>query len=265
MPKHCRMTRGVTLLLTTVLVGATLSGCGDDGSQDGERRSVLVDPPDTPSEDECTQLAGDRSAGAATTEDPPAPGRYAFASRGVIETRRDGKVVERRQLPKTMDAYVTDARTVGGVSCFRVQNRLTGEIADTATFALRGEELFLVAVELQSGGDLVTYVPNPAIRSLDPKELEWTGTFAGTTQGDYQASVVGRRTIKVGGRRVRTVGVELRSTFAGDLQGWQTATTWLSVDEKLPVIIDSETVREYGLDQYRAKFHAVLLSVEPEE
>jgi hypothetical protein len=244
------------LLAAAIVVG----GCGSD-EEAPERPIRLVQPPTPPGADDCA------SPSLATRQRPdelaPEAGTYRYETDGILSTLRDGRVTDRRQLPGTTPVIVTEARRVDALRCFRVQRRLTDSLADTATVVIVGSDVYIARLELQAGGDLIEVVPRPPIRSLAADELEWAGSFAGPTRGVYEASILGRRTMRVGGARVRAVGIEIRLSYAGDVRGRERSRAWFSLRENLALTEQVERERDFGLERQRLDYRSKLVSLTP--
>lgn len=243
------------VLLSALAAVAASCGGGESSDDDPATRgapSSLVRAPSIPSPRDCAAAQLRTSAPA----DPTLiarPGRYTYRTAGSV---RSGDRNPRR-LPRRTEYIITDDRRIGAVRCFRVQRRYMPRLADTATFAVRGGDVFLTETRVVAGGQLITIRPEPPVKSLDADDLEWSGSFRGPTRGRYAATVLGRRTFRIGGKRIRSVGVELRYTLDGEIRGSERSRRWFALDDRGVVSERVEQKRRFGLDpvvlDYRAR------------
>lgn len=162
-----------------------------------------------------------------------------------------------------MEVVVSPARRVGGLACFAMQRRYVKDVADTGVFVMRGSDTYLRSVRFQAGSYIDSVVPNPPMLSMSGSELEWSGEFRGSTAGRYAAEVVDRKTMRVGARSVRVVGIRTRGSYAGNVKGWERSERWFAVDRKVPVAETSTQERTLGLDRLRLTYSARLKSLKP--
>lgn len=189
---------------------------------------------------------------------PPPAGTYDYTVKG---TRTVSGA--RKPLPARSELIVTRERRIGGLRCFRVQRRLGPALADTATVVARGPDAYTTQLELQAGGSLTTIRPRPPIRSVSGGDPEWSGSFGGDTRGQFQGSVIGRKTMRVGGRKVTVLGVELRVSFAGKVTGTDISDQWVETKHNLPVAGTTKEMRSFGLDKIGLDYGAKVSSLEP--
>lgn len=236
-----------------------LSGCGG-GNDKTSTRALTLQQPERPTAAQCDY--GSASA-AKPTESPPRAGTYEFKTTGkkvlIGEKRRVFK------LPTSSKAVITPARRVGNILCFTTQRKYESDLGDTATFLIRGSDIYLRKLRFQSGGYIKSLSPNPPLLSLSGTELDWSGVFRGRTSGQYAAEVVGRKRIKVGPRKVRAVGIKTRVSYGGDIKGWERSTRWIAVERNMVIAEDVVQERKFGLDRLRLSYRASLESLEPSQ
>lgn len=240
---------------------AVLVSCGGEAKQDAKSRgAVRVQPPEQPNATACaaTQLRTSESA----DDLVPPPGTYVYRTKGHRELIGEGG--ESRPLPKRTEYVITQARDFGNVRCFGVQRRYTEALADSATFAVRGGDVYLTLSEVQSGGQFTTVRPEPPALFLSGAETEWSGTFSGPTRASYRMEVIGRRKIKVGNRTLSAIGIETVFSFDGEVRGLERATRWLSERDNLVLSERVSQQRTFGLDETKLVYRAQLTSTGPQ-
>lgn len=243
----------------TALAIASLAGVvflGSCGTSDNEFGALKIARPTTPSASQCGAVA---ESGQGRPEKPPLPGTYDYRARGHrVLIGNDRRVF---QLPHTIQVVVSPTRRVGRLVCFALQRRFGEDLADTGIFVIRGNDVYLRAVRFQSGSYINAFAPNPAILSLSGSELSWSGTFRGSAVGRYAAELIGRKTIRVGSRSVRAVGIRSRASYAGSLRGWDRSVQWFAPARHLIVAERSTQQRTLGLDRLRLSYSARLTSL----
>jgi len=143
-----------------------------------------------------------------------------------------------------------------------VQRRYTTALGDTATFAVRGSDVYLTHLTLQSGGEITEIQPAPPVRSLAGNELNWSGSFSGDTQGQFAGNVIGRRSLPLpGGGRDKAIGIQLRVSFAGQTRGTLDTTQWLSASRNFVLAEKVDLNRSFGLDHEHLQFQSHLQSL----
>lgn len=247
---------GVLFLSFLGLSAVAYAGCG--GKDEGPTGSIVVARPATPSRSQCGSTA---ESGGRRAEKPPRPGTYEYRARGrrilIGDRRRAFK------LPPTIEIVVSPMRRVGTLACFALQRRYDKGLADTGVFVIRGSDIYVRSARFQDGSYIKSFTPSPPILSLSGSELNWSGEFRGSTAGRYAAEVVGRKTIKVGSRSVRVVGVQTRGSYAGAIKGWERSIRWFALDRNLVVAETSTQRRTLGLDRLRLTYSARLKSLKP--
>lgn len=240
--------------ICSVILGA----CGGGSDKQSATKAITVPAPTTPTAAQCGQGSGSPSSDA---ERPPKPGTYAYTLKGQKTLISDQNRVF--QLPAESTVIITPAQQSGDITCFTLQRRFDSDLADTGVFAIRGQDIYLRSVRFQSGGYIKSFTPNPTILSLSGSELSWSGEFRGTTSGRYAAEIIGRKQMKIGSQTVRTVGVQNRGSFGGDIKGWERSTRWFAVGRNIIVAEKSTQQRDFGLDKLRLTYSAQLKSLDP--
>jgi hypothetical protein len=237
-------------LLTVAALCMGAAGCGASDSSGDPVAGGAIARPTAPSAGDCA--ARELASGERSRPLAPAPGTYEYGLRG-----NETVVGEQREvydLPRSMPMIVTPATKVSGLRCFRVQRRIRRTVVETSTFASRGEAVYLTKLELETDRSSETLVPRPPVLAISPDDVEWSGAFAGPTRGRYRGELLGRRTIRVGGRPVRAIGIALDSSFAGEVTGTQRSEQWFSVDRHLVLRGRHDERRRFGQDDLRMKY-----------
>ena len=229
------------LALATALAAVALAGCGgsdDDSSESGE--TAKLENPTRPAAADCATDA------LATSAKPdylvPKAGNYRYAMQGTRKTLAQESVSS--PLPRQTQFVFTPTLSEGNLRCYRTQRRYAPDVADTTTFTVRGSDVYVTNLDVFTRGKTFTVKPEPPIKVLDGDDFEWGGSFSGPTNGRYQANVLGRRAMQVGGKRERAVGVQIRLSFAGDLRGTARTVTWFSMENNLPLLETSKQDRD---------------------
>jgi hypothetical protein len=139
-----------------------------------------------------------------------------------------------------------------------MQKRYTPEIANTETYVIRGDELYLVGIRFHVQGGSREVRPVPAILFASESGSEWAGRFSGETNGSYTASGLGRRRYRLGGKDVRVTGIRSSVSYRGAVNGRQLTTTWVSPKRRL-IVSETVTMRErLGVNEVRLQLQRQL-------
>lgn len=246
-------------VLSVCAAAVVAVGCGGGNGESGETapQKITLKAPDKPTDADCG-LTGEGSAKDA--ERPPTPGAYSYALDG--ERALIGEKRRVTKLPDEMTTIVTDALSAGVQNCFRMQRRFEEDLGETGVFVTNGGDLLLRSGRFQAGGDITDLLPDPPITLVSGSEMEWSGSFTGVTTGRYEAEVVERKVLRVGGERVRVVGIKSNVTYAGEIEGFERATRWLAIDETIVVAEEVVQERAYGLDRMRLSYKSRLKSLD---
>jgi hypothetical protein len=242
---------------------AALGGCGSAAT---EARPEAIAPPRLPSAQSCGvgRSAADRPARGSRTSKrqlPPTAGIYRYRTRG--RSGIPSEAVRAKDLPPITELIVTKARHLHGLVCFRMQKRYTERLANTETYVIRGEELFLVGLRIEALGQSEEVRPVPAVLFGSNTGSEFSGRFSGRTSGSYSVTGLGERLYRVGGRRLKATGLESSVSYRGAVSGSQAMTLWISPARRL-VIGEELTMKErLGLSQVRLRLHRRLVSLKP--
>lgn len=244
------------------LIVATVSSCGGSDPAGG---GASIAPPSRPSARECgagsSPAQVPKRAGKRSRASAPAAGLYRYRVSGSQTV--SGAALRARDLPARGETLVSRSRTVGVLTCFRIQRRLAPDIANTATYVIRGGDVYLVGIVIQALGEAQTIRPDPAVLSATESGSEWSGQFAGPTSGSYSFSVRGRQRFRVGGQRLRAVRISSSVSYRGAYSGTQKATTWLSVDHDLVLGESARSSQDFGVSTLRLRSRSRLISLRP--
>jgi hypothetical protein len=246
----------VALLLTALLAAC---GGGDDEPAPGAEGASAA-APEPPDAERCAAEALRTSVRPGALV--PGAGTYEVAVRGTSTLIEAGGQSRPEALPRRGKVVVTPARSFGNVRCFTTQT-IRGPLRTDATFAVRGEDIYLTASEFDNGASRTSVAPSPPILAVRGGELEWSGTFSGPTRGTYRASAIGRRTMTVGGERVRVVGISSQTSFDGEQRGTDDSTRWVSLRDNLVVLEEAASEISSGGDRLRLRARTQLLSLRP--
>ncbi len=268
MPMYKRL-KGIWLVVAC-LVGVVmlLAGCGTAGS--GETSSG-IEKPSEPTAEACDFQAlsrhpADEDGKRSTKKDEaPQPGiyRYAMAGKQVVP----GAALRVKNLPSHGELFVTPARKNGSESCFRIQMRFSPEVANTSTYVIRGENVYLVSLLTQALGESQEITPNPPVLSASGSGSKWSGQFGGRTYGGYSFSALGKRTFRIGNTKVRTAGISSSVSYRGAFNGTQAVTAWIALRPNPHIVVSEEleSRQDFGVSTLKIKAHSHLMSLTPKQ
>jgi hypothetical protein len=145
-----------------------------------------------------------------------------------------------------------------------MQKLYTPHLANTETYVIRGNELYLVGLRIQALGRSQEVRPVPAVLFATDSGSKWSGAFTGSTNGSYSFTALGRRSFRLGSRRMTVTGVRSSVSYRGAVDGTQTTTAWVSLAHRL-VVTEAVDLRErLGVSQVRLKMHRRLLALDPD-
>jgi hypothetical protein len=227
----------------------------------------VIVAPTQPSARECgagsaaapaAEKAGKREPAASA----PDPGVYHYGVTG--SQTLTGAALRARDLPARGEILVSPSRAVGVLTCFRVQRRFASDIANTETYVIRGDDIYLVGITIQALGETQKIRPDPAVLSATETGSEWSGQFSGPTFGSYSFSVGGKEKFRVGGKRLRAVRISSSVSYRGAYSGIQKATTWVSVDRDVVLGEEARSSQDFGVSTLRLRSRSHLISLQPE-
>ncbi len=189
------------------------------------------------------------------------PGVYRYRTRGYSGV--PDEAVRARSLPGTTELIATRSRRFGDLVCFRLQKRYSPDLANTETYVIRGDELFLVGLRVDVLGQSQEVRPAPAVLFGNGTGTRWSGQFNGKTSGSYDVTALGERSYRLGGRRLRVTGLRSTVSYRGEVSGAQTMTAWVSLGRRL-VVAEKVVLRErLGVSDLRLRLRRQLISVDP--
>lgn len=241
-----------------LIAALPVTGCGESDPP-SQTKKIVLPTPATPTAEQCS--LGDGGEASGKGERPPDPGTYEYRTTGSRSIEGDSDSATK--LPATTQVIITDALRDGPRSCFVTQHRFESNLGDTGIFVVNGDDTLLRSAEFQVGADITEVLPDPPILMLSGSELEWSGSFRGATRGRYAAEIVGRKKFRIDGESVEAVGVETRVSYAGEIEGTERATRWLSTDTRLIVAENVTQERSFGLDRMRLEYRSRLKSLDP--
>jgi len=146
-----------------------------------------------------------------------------------------------------------------------MQRRYTPQLANTETYVIRGNELFLVGLRIEALGRSREVRPVPAVLFASNSGSKWSGQFAGTTSGSYSVTGLGRRIYRLGDKRLRVTGLSSSVAYRGAVDGTQETTTWISLGRRV-VVAERVVLRErLGVSEVRLRLRRRLLTLEPRQ
>lgn len=144
-----------------------------------------------------------------------------------------------------------------------MQKRYTSQLANTETYVIRGNELYLVGLRVDALGRSQEVRPVPAVLFASGSGSKWSGEFTGRTSGSYSVTGLGTRHYRLGDRKLRVTGLRSSVSYRGAVTGTQTATTWVSPAQSL-VVAERVALRErLGVNEVRLKLRRRLLNLDP--
>ena len=260
------MLRWTSVILVAGMLA--MAGCGDDddggngggGGGGGELggEAAKLEPPKQPAPEDC-------AAAPKSDQEPadlvPEPGRYTYTVEGTREEKGSGTPTK---LPSEAPLIVTPSVNVGKVACFRTQFVYSPKEADTVTFAVSGEDVYITGIQSFVAGQTPGFKPEPPIKAIQGTGTEdWGGEFGGPTTGQYQGSFLARKPLEFEGKSERALGFELRFSFAGEVRGTSTQSTYVSPTKGYLFEQDVEQDRDFGGQSVVLKYKAKLKSFQP--
>ncbi len=250
-----------------IALPAAVAGCGGGGGggsgPGGGKDPAAIQVPGRPSAADCGFAAPTgKVSGGKKKKSPPAPGVYRYAVAGTQALPGSG--VRVKDLPPRGDLYVAPARRHAGLICFTAQRRFSAEVANTSTYVIRGNDVYLVGLRIQALGESHLIHPDPPVLTVSDKGSSWSGRFGGSTAGSYQFSGLGKRTFRVGSRPLRAVGISSVVSYSGAVAGTQRSTTWISLHHEVVVAEAFRSQQRLGVSSLRLHSHSHLLSLDPD-
>jgi hypothetical protein len=144
-----------------------------------------------------------------------------------------------------------------------MQKRYTPHLANTETYVLRGNELYLVGLRIQAQGSSRDVRPVPAVLFATNKGSQWSGQFVGATSGSYTVTGLGEREYRFGAKRVRATGLRSTVSYRGAVTGTQTTTAWISLGRRVVVVEEADMRQRLGVSEVRLKLRRRLLNLDP--
>jgi hypothetical protein len=240
-----------------------LAGCGTSNSAD---HTSSIEPPTRPTVEDCgagimSSRARNRGEVSSGVDEVPLAGSYRYSTKG--RQTVPGAGLRAKDLPSYSRLIVTPVRKTGNVICFGIQRRFASDIAYTSTYVSRGSEVYLVRLLIQALGESHEVRPNPPVLFASSSGSSWSGQFAGSTQGAYKFSALGKSTHLVGSRRVPTLGISSEVSYQGEVTGKQLAITWISIDDDLIVKERLRSRQDFGVSTLNLQSSSHLVSLRP--
>ena len=145
-----------------------------------------------------------------------------------------------------------------------MQKRYTPQLANTETYVIRGNELFLVGLRIQALGRSQEVRPVPAVLFATNSGSRWSGSFGGSTSGTYSFTGLGTRHFHLGGKRLKATGVRSSVSYRGEVSGTQVTTAWVSPSRRVIVTEEVRLKERLGVSQVRMRMQRRLLALMPE-
>jgi hypothetical protein len=256
--RACRSRSGAALALVAV-VGLMLSSCGDQRPRRGPAGPGV---PGAERAVECN-FGAVPAAPAGSRLAPPAARVYGYRTSGTEAIAAAGRT-RRARLPRRTTAEVDRVGSDRGRTCVRLVRHTGRRSSDASTLVLSGGAVYLTDMSFTTAaGRAHVAIPRPA-PIVPGALLDWTGAFAVEVHSEsplatfdapglvrYRGAAVGRRTIRVGGRAVPAVGVDVAASFAaGDLRASQRMRMWVALGSHEPLVLAGHQRRQIG-DGYR--------------
>lgn len=256
--------RVASVFASCAVAAALLSACGSSATG-VEGRGVGY--PSVPTAESCGVGSEQRPAsrgegpGHAESQRPPEAGVYTYRTRGRSGAPREA--LRGASLPTRTRLVVTRSRRFGDLTCFRMQKRYGRDLANTETYVIRGDELFLVGLRIDAFGESREVRPSPPVLFGSGTGSRWSGQFSGATSGTYSATGLGQRDHDLGGARLRVTGVRSSVSYRGAVSGTQVATIWVTTGRGL-IVSEKVALRErLGVTEVRVRLQRSLLEPNP--
>lgn len=250
----------MAIAFITVLAAACGGGSDKDDSKPPEGLRLTAGTP--PSVEDCgfedaESLQADGSGG--ETLAAPSPGTYTYRSRGAETVPGEGP----RDLPSSTRLTVTPPRRDGNLSCVGFIRRWSDRTTTYDVYVLRGEDVYVTALGLDTPNSVESARPRPAILALSGSGTTWKGGFGGDTEGSYNMEILRRGTLSIAGERVRAVQVSSTATYRGGTTGRRRTTAWLGVDRPLILSEDGEQTLQVGGGEEQLRYSTTLTALRP--
>jgi hypothetical protein len=254
-----------TAVILVLCAGAALA-LGACGSAQTDTGGDAVAPPSSPTAKNCgigrsSQRTPSRRVGAAAKQTPPKAGVYRYRTRG--RSGVPSEALRAKDLPRITGLIVTKSRRFQGLVCFRMQKHYTSQLANTETYVIRGNELYLVGLRIEALGRSQEVRPVPAVLFASGSGSKWSGEFTGTTSGSYTVTGLGRRFFRLGAKRLKVTGLRSSVSYRGAVAGTQTATTWVSPAQGI-IVAEKVALREQlGVSEVQLGLRRRLMTLDP--
>lgn len=257
-----RLRCGVLALLCAGVTLA-LAACGSSST---EAHPSALAPPDPPSAKICgIGSSAEAPAGGARDgekQSPPPAGIYSYRTRG--RSGVPSEALRARDLPRVTTLIVTRSRRFGGLACFRMQKRYSPRLANTETYVIRGDELFLVGLRIEALENAQEVRPVPAVLFASRSGSKWSGGFSGRTSGSYVVTGLGKRPFRLGSKRLKVTGLRSSVSYRGAVTGTQTTTAWISLARRV-IVSERVVLRErLGVSEVRLRLRRRLMDLAPD-
>ena len=245
---------------------ALTAGCGgsDDDAPAAEAGALVLEAGSPPSERDCgfeDAASVEPAAPGSERVEAPEPGVYRYATTGTETVPGEAGA---RRLPRESEALVTPSRTLKGVTCFGSQRTFSDRTRIPEVYVLRGEDVYITALGFDTPNLVESFNPRPAVLAVSGTETVWSGSFKGSTSGDYRVEIIGRRNLRIGGKSVRAVGLRSDANYQGEAEGSRRTTTWLAADRSMVLQEEGESVLVVGGGEQRLRYRTKLVSLTPE-
>lgn len=247
------------MLLSSGLVSSLTACGGGSASKPPASNRLSINAATAPSKSDCGFAKLGRTGAAGGSTRPPTSGVYRYDLSGTETVPSGGS----RKLPKLSESEVTPSVHRPGVACFGVQNRYSARTANARVYLIRGDDVYIVAAGFDTPNFVSTVLPRPAIIALAASGSRWSGSFAGKTSGSYKVEILERGLIKVGGKSVKAVHLSSTAHFRGEINGAQTADTWLAEGRSLVLREKGKVNLRFGGDTEALRYKMRLQSVTP--
>lgn|GEM_PF-4475865 len=252
-----------TLAVAAMGVAVLLSGCSS-GAADDSSAAIAMPTPPTARECKARLAKATPETGRpreATHAHPPPPGAYGYSMKGTRAIPGSG--VRVKDLPTQGEQIITSPIEVGGSKCFKIQQRIAPDIANTSTYLIRQGDVFLVRLLIQAAGEAQDIRPAPPVLSASSAGTTWSGQFGGPTYGSYRFSVLGKRDFRIGHRHVSATGIASSVSYAGRVSGQQRSTAWIGQSPRLVVAESFRSSQRFAVSALKVALESKLVALRP--
>ena len=201
----------------------------------------------------------------------PGQGNYVYSMSGSNTLCGDqGELTvcpPREQLPTRMTIGVSREKSPNGDDMIILDRRWSGGSELSSNLRLTDQGAFITMTRnvfdyegVQIGASFRLHPPAAWLRFPLRVGSSWNDRWEGPTKGWLAAEVVGKDSLRVDGRAIKTYRILSTTRFQGKTSGSVISTEWVDPTTNLPLRIHSDISLDDAATEYRAEFESKLLS-----